>query len=101
MSPTLTTAWRRLWLWPQLSTVGLAEIVSQLLDDDAFRARHPGEILHAAGTAIDLSLQGSQLGGREPVNLVTSYIYDLAGREPLESTFRLRDAIDFSSHEGG
>lgn len=101
VGPTLTPAWRRLWRWPQLSTVDFAEVAAQLLGDlDAFRVRHPGEILHVAGTAIDLSLQGYQLGGRQPVDLLTSYIDDLAERELLEATFRLHDAIDFSSHEG-
>lgn len=101
VGPKMTPAWRRLWRWPQLSTMDFTEVTTQLLDDlNALRIRHPGEIMHVAGTAIDLSLRGYQLGGRPPVDLLTDYIDKIADRELLEAPFRFRDAIDFSSYEG-
>ena len=77
--------WRLMWSWHHLTPAEYRTVRDKLLQQLKNReVTHPGEILHIAGTAIQLKTYGDDLLGRKgPESYFRSYLSDLAKTDTL------------------
>lgn len=86
VGPAEVPAWRFMWSWHDYPASIYHDARARFLDDLTHRKMtHPGQILHAAGSAIRLKKYGDDLlGGRTAKAYFTDYLADIENAGTLE-----------------
>lgn len=90
-------AWRFMWSWYDHGESDFRAARARFVDDlTARNITHPGQILHAAGSALRLQSYGDDLlGGQSALDFFSAYLADLEAAGTLEA------APDLFGHHGG
>lgn len=97
-----TPAWRRLWSWFEGGAAAYGETRTMILAalDEASLVQ-PEEILHVAGSLIDLRKDGDDLlNGADLVDFFERYVARVVDADRLAVRSLLTDEVDFVSYAG-